>query len=301
MVLLNAAIGFGQEYMAERTAEALRAMVPHRARVVRDGERVEVPAAELAVGDVVVLEAGDAVSADCRVIEAHELAVNNMALTGESAPAGRFAERVAAGTARLEARNLVWMGTTVSAGTGKAIVTGTGVATEFGRIYRLTAETSADRSPLQRQTAIMARRVAVAAFALGALLFAVRLPPHPRPRQRSGRCLAVRHPVGRRRRPARRIRAGGPDRRGGLRRRHHRARPALRRRGHARRNPHRRELGRGRAHRRRVHPALRHRRGRRRPRRPTGRTRRGLQLPAGRHRPRRHRHRHRCRYLQHFQ
>lgn len=176
VVLLNAVIGFGQQHMAERTAEALRGMVPHRARVVRDGERVEVPAAELVVGDVVVLEAGNAVSADCRVIEAHELAVNNMALTGESAPAGRSAERVAAGAARLEARNLVWMGTTVSAGTGKAIVTGTGVTTEFGRIYRLTAQTSADRSPLQRQTAIMARRVAVAAFALGVLLFAVRLP-----------------------------------------------------------------------------------------------------------------------------
>jgi P-type Ca2+ transporter type 2C len=158
VVLLNAVIGFGQEYMAERTAEALRAMVPHRARVIRDGERVEVPAAELVVGDVVVLEAGDAVSADGRVIEAHELAVNNMALTGESTPARRTADPVAAGTAPLEAHNLIW------------------VATAFGRIYRLTAGTSTDRSPLQRQTANMARRVAFAAFALGALLFAIRLP-----------------------------------------------------------------------------------------------------------------------------
>ncbi|HEU5471902.1 MAG TPA: cation-transporting P-type ATPase [Actinophytocola sp.] len=176
VVVLNAAIGFGQEYMAERTAEVLRAMVPHRARVLRDGERVEVPAAELVVGDVAVLEAGDAVSADCRLVEAHELAVNNVALTGESDPAGRSAEPVAGSVARLEARNLAWMGTVVAAGTGKAVVTGTGTATEFGRIYRLTAETAPDRSPLQRQIAIMARRVAAAAFALGVLLFAVRLP-----------------------------------------------------------------------------------------------------------------------------
>jgi Ca2+-transporting ATPase len=176
VVLLNAVIGFGQEYMAERTAEALRAMVPHRARVIRDGERVEVPAAELVTGDVVVLEAGDAVSADGRVIEAHELSVNNMALTGESTPARRTADPVAADTVALEAHNLIWMGTTVTTGTGKAVVTGTGVATEFGRIYRLTAGTSTDRSPLQRQTANMARRVAFAAFALGALLFAIRLP-----------------------------------------------------------------------------------------------------------------------------
>jgi Ca2+-transporting ATPase len=176
VVVLNALIGFGQEYMAERTAEALREMVPHRARVVRDGERVEVPAAELVVGDVVVLEAGDAVSADCRVVEAHELAVNNVVLTGESDPAGRTADPVSARVARLEARNLVWMGTTVAAGTGKAVVTGVGEATEFGRIYRLTAHTTPDRSPLQQQIAAMARRVASAAFALGVLLFAVRLP-----------------------------------------------------------------------------------------------------------------------------
>jgi P-type Ca2+ transporter type 2C len=176
VVVLNAVIGFGQEYMAERTADALREMVPHRARVVRDGERVEVPAAELVVGDVVVLDAGDAVSADCRVVEAHELAVNNVVLTGESDPAGRTAEPVSAQVTRLEARNLVWMGTTVAAGTGKAVVTGTGEATEFGRIFRLTAHTSPDRSPLQQQIASMARRVAGAAFALGVLLFAVRLP-----------------------------------------------------------------------------------------------------------------------------
>jgi len=176
VVVLNAGIGFGQEYAAERTAEALQAMVPHHARVVRDGERVEVAAADLVTGDLVVLEAGDAVSADCRVVEAHELAVNNMALTGESEPVTRTGEAVAAGTPLLEARNLVWMGTTVAAGVGKAVVVGTGAATEFGRIFRLTAGTLSDRSPLQRQVALMARRVAAAAFALGVQLFAVRLP-----------------------------------------------------------------------------------------------------------------------------
>ncbi|MPZ79031.1 MAG: HAD-IC family P-type ATPase [Actinophytocola sp.] len=176
VVVLNAVIGFGQEYMAERTADALREMVPHRARVVRNGERVEVPAEELVVGDVVVLEAGDAVPTDCRVVEAHELAVNNVVLTGEADPSGRTAEPVSPRVARLEARNLVWMGTAVAAGTGKAVVTGTGEGTEFGRIYRLTAHTTSDRSPLQLQISSMARRVAGAAFALGVLLFAVRLP-----------------------------------------------------------------------------------------------------------------------------
>ncbi|MZF85979.1 cation-transporting P-type ATPase [Streptomyces sp. SID5643] len=175
VVVLNAAIGFAQEYSAERTAQALEAMVPHTCRVLRGGERLELPARELVPGDVVVLEAGDAVSADCRVVEAHELAVNNAPLTGESNAAGRTADPVAAGPP-LEARNCVFMGTDVVAGSGRAVVFATGAATEFGRIYRLAAAAPRQKTPLQLQVASMARRVAGAALAIGALMFAVRLP-----------------------------------------------------------------------------------------------------------------------------
>ncbi|GIF18823.1 ATPase [Paractinoplanes tereljensis] len=176
VVLLNAVIGFGQEFAAERTAEALRAMVPHRTVVVRDGERVDVPAVSLVVGDILVLEAGDAVPADARVIEAHGLTVDNSALTGESEPARRTPDAVAADGPPLDAGNLVWMGTTVSAGTARAVVVATAKDTEFGRIYQLTAQTRTEHSPLQRQVAGMARRVAAGAFCLGALVFAIRLP-----------------------------------------------------------------------------------------------------------------------------
>ena len=176
VVLLNAVIGFGQEFAAERTAEALRAMVPHRTVVLRDGERIDVPAVNLVVGDILVLEAGDAVPADARVIEAHGLSVDNSALTGESEPARRTPDAVAAGVAPLDARNLVWMGTTVSAGTARAVVVATAKDTEFGRIYQLTAQTRTEHSPLQRQVAGMARKVAAGAFCLGALVFAIRLP-----------------------------------------------------------------------------------------------------------------------------
>ncbi|MET9132937.1 cation-translocating P-type ATPase [Streptomyces antibioticus] len=175
VVVLNAAIGFAQEYSAERTAQALAAMVPHACRVLRGGERLEVPARDLVPGDVVVLEAGDAVSADCRVVEAHELAVDNAPLTGESNPVGRTAEPVAAGPA-LEARNCVFMGTDVVAGSGRAVVVATGASTEFGRIYRLAAAAPRQKTPLQNEVAVMARRVAGAALATGALMFAVRLP-----------------------------------------------------------------------------------------------------------------------------
>ncbi|WP_433554716.1 cation-translocating P-type ATPase [Micromonospora zamorensis] len=144
--------------------------------VLRNGERVDVPAVSLVVGDILVLEAGDAVPADAQVIEAHGLTVDNSALTGESEPARRTSDAVAAGVAPLDAGNLVWMGTTVSAGTARAVVVATAKDTEFGRIYRLTAQTRIEQSPLQRQVAGMARRVAVAAFCIGALVFAIRLP-----------------------------------------------------------------------------------------------------------------------------
>ncbi|MEU8717413.1 cation-transporting P-type ATPase [Streptomyces sp. NPDC048663] len=175
VVLLNAGIGFAQEYSAERTAQSLQAMVPHACRVLRDGERQELPVRDLVPGDLVVLEAGDAVPADCRLVEAQEAAVNNAALTGESDAVARVAEPVPPGPL-LEARNCVFMGTDLVAGTAKAIVFATGAATEFGRIFRLTAAAPRQRTPLQRQVAVMARRVAGVALATGAVLFAVRVP-----------------------------------------------------------------------------------------------------------------------------
>ena len=140
VVVLNAGIGFAQEHSAERTAEALQAMVPSTARVIRDGELTEVRAADLVPGDLVVLDAGDAISADCRLIEVHDLLVEMAALTGESRRTPRVSEAVAADVPVHEAPNCIFMGTSVVNGTGRAVVFATGLATEFGRIYRLTAE-----------------------------------------------------------------------------------------------------------------------------------------------------------------
>lgn len=175
VVLLNAVIGFAQEYSAERTAESLQAMVPHTCRALRGGERQELPVRELVPGDLVVLDTGDAVPADCRLVEAQGMSVNNAALTGESAAAGRSAEATTAATV-LEARNCVFMGTTVLTGTGKAVVFATGAETEFGRIFRLAESAPQQKTPLQRQVAVMARRVAGLAVVIGAVVLAVRLP-----------------------------------------------------------------------------------------------------------------------------
>ena len=174
VVSINASIGFVQEHSAERTAEALKAMVPNSARVLRAGLLTEVEAEELVPGDVVVLEAGDAIPADCRVIETHDMAVEMAAITGESAPVRRVADSVSAREIT-EARNCIFMGSSVTNGNGKAVVFATGLRSEFGRIYRLTAGLPPEESPLQRQVTDMARRVAAVAIAAGALLFILRV------------------------------------------------------------------------------------------------------------------------------
>jgi len=174
VVVLNALIGFAQEHSAERAAEALQALVPRTARVVRDGQLSEIDAESLVPGDLVALEAGDAVSADCRVIETYDLSIEMAAITGESQPVRRIAEPVTVADLT-EARNCVFMGTSVTNGTGKAVVFATGLRTEFGRIYRLTAEQPPEQSPLQRKVTDMARRVAVVAISVGVLLFATRV------------------------------------------------------------------------------------------------------------------------------
>lgn len=115
VVVLNASVGFAQEYSAERTAQNLQAMVPHRCRVVRDAALAELPVRELVPGGVVVLEAGDTVPADCRVVEAHDLTAGNAAVTGESEPVRRTAEPDETEEV-LGARNRLFMGTDVISG-----------------------------------------------------------------------------------------------------------------------------------------------------------------------------------------
>ena len=174
IVFLNAIIGFLQEYSAERTAEALDAMVPRTARVLREGRTTEIPASELVPGDVIVLEAGDAVSADCRLVEAHELTLDNSSLTGESEPVSRSAALDPASTPTVDAANCAFMGTSVVHGGATAVVFATGPATEFGRIFTLTSTVEPPDSPLQREVATVAKRVGTVAAVLGAGVFLLR-------------------------------------------------------------------------------------------------------------------------------
>lgn len=179
VVVLNAVIGFVQEYQASRAAEALQKLLPAHAKVIRGGELQEILAAELVPGDLLVLAEGDSVGADARVVDAFELRTNNMALTGESEPVRRIAApEIEVGQPRIEARNFVFMGTMVATGTGKAVVVSTGMETEFGRIFALTAQVKEERSPLQREIGVMAKRVSAVAIAVAAALFGIRLLVH---------------------------------------------------------------------------------------------------------------------------
>ena len=167
VVLLNAAIGFFQEYRAEKATEALQKMVPANAKVVRDGEVTIVAVADLVPGDLVLLEEGDSITADARLIRQYEMSTINIALTGESDAVRKTADPILdEELATINMPNLVFMGTSVAAGTGQAVVFATGLNTEFGRIFTLTAGVSEEKSPLQSEIDLMARTVSIIAVDL---------------------------------------------------------------------------------------------------------------------------------------
>ncbi len=174
VVLLNAAVGFVQEYRAERAVEALRRLLPLRARVIRGGQEQEIVAEEVVRGDLLILEEGARVPADARVIEETALAADNAVLTGESVPQRRIATAVQPRPGSIETvPNFVFMGTSIASGTGVAVTFATGMQTRFGAIAQLTMAIKDEPSPLQRQVARMARTVAASAGIVGAALFAI--------------------------------------------------------------------------------------------------------------------------------
>ncbi|MFA5866975.1 MAG: cation-transporting P-type ATPase [Actinomycetota bacterium] len=176
VVILNAIIGFFQEYRAEKATEALKKLVPVFARVARDGERIQIPAEEVVPGDLLVLEEGDNIVADARIVEEFELRTNNMTLTGESSPVKVTSEPIKTdGLAKTDIRNLIFMGTSVATGNGAAVVLHTGMYTQFGEVFRLTTTAKEPPSPLEKQVDFLAKRVAVIAIIIGFILFGVAL------------------------------------------------------------------------------------------------------------------------------
>ncbi|WP_285741192.1 cation-transporting P-type ATPase [Lentzea sp. NBRC 105346] len=165
VIVLNAALAFVQEQQAEKAVEALAAYLPTKATVLRDGTRAEIPARDLVPGDVLLVGEGDRVSADARLVDGG-VEVDLSTLTGESLPAFRSADLTDVGGPLLDARDLLFSGTSCTGGEAKAVVFATGMRTELGRIAALSQRVGRDESPLERQV----KRVAwlIAAVAVGA-------------------------------------------------------------------------------------------------------------------------------------
>ena len=170
VILINGIFSFWQEYRAERTLEALRRLLPLRAKVWRQGRLEKLLAEELVPGDVIELDAGDAVPADARLIRAERLRLNVATLTGESVPRTATPEPSVA-ESLLDSRNVVLAGTSVVAGTGTAVVFATGMRTVFGAIARSTQQQRKAPSPLMGEIAHMSRLFAWLATGLGVAAF----------------------------------------------------------------------------------------------------------------------------------
>ena len=172
VILINAVFTFVQEHKAERAVQALRRMLPAMAWVLRSGHAEQVPRRELVPGDILLLEEGEQVSADARLIEANHMRVDNSSLTGEAHPRPRRVEPVTTGT-MLDAHNLVFAGTTVLSGRGRAVVYATGLRTEFGKIAHLAATIEPSLSPLQREIVKVTHLIALLSAIIGAIFFVI--------------------------------------------------------------------------------------------------------------------------------
>ena len=166
IVIFAAGLGFIQEYRAEKAMEALKRMAAPKATVIRDGEEMEVEAKNLVPGDIVVLHTGDQIPADARLIEAVNLKVAEASLTGESHPIEKttcsLTEEIPIG----DRRNMVYMGTAAVYGRGTAVVTATGMNTEFGKIATLLQEVKEEKTPLQVNLDKMGKWIAIGALVL---------------------------------------------------------------------------------------------------------------------------------------
>ncbi|MBR7117164.1 MAG: cation-translocating P-type ATPase [Clostridia bacterium] len=179
VVIINAVLGVLQESKAEKAIEALQEMSKAQSKVIRDGKQILVPSEDLVVGDIIVLEAGDAVPADARIIECASMKIEEAALTGESVPVDKRVDALtpdANGDVALgDRKNMVFMGSTVVYGRGKAVVTGTGMDTEMGKIADALAKAEEGRTPLQIKLAGLSKILTYLVIGICVVIFAVQL------------------------------------------------------------------------------------------------------------------------------
>lgn len=170
VIFINGLFSFWQRHRAEQAIAALQKMLPHQVKVVREGETELVPAEEIIPGDVLILQEGDNVPADCRLVESFALRVNNATITGESLPKSRDAEPSDEEDMN-QSRNILLAGTSVVSGSGRALVFATGMHTEFGKIAQLTQSTGESLSPLQKEIGRLSHFIGLLSILLGVMFF----------------------------------------------------------------------------------------------------------------------------------
>ena len=179
VVLINAILGVFQESKAEKAIEALQEIAKATSKVIRNGHQMSVPSEELVVGDIIVLEAGDAVPADARIIECASMKIEEAALTGESVPVTKQEEALCAGTngdvSLGDRKNMVFMGSTVVYGRGKAVVTATGMNTEMGKIADALAQAEEGKTPLQMKLSQLSKILTYLVIGICIVIFGVQL------------------------------------------------------------------------------------------------------------------------------
>ncbi len=176
MIVLNAALGFSQDYRAEKAMAALKKLAVPVVKVRREGDVREVPSVRLVPGDIMLLEAGSLVAADCRVIESADLQTLEASLTGESEPVRKCTAALTLADAALgDRRNMAYLGTVIVSGRGVAVVTETGMKTELGRIASMIQTVDREPTPLQRRLDHLGKTLSIAVLFLVAVIFVLGL------------------------------------------------------------------------------------------------------------------------------
>jgi len=181
IVVLNAVVGFIQEYRSERAMEAMKRLTAPKARVIRDGKEVVLPAKELVPGDILLLEAGDRVAADARLIQVVDLKTDEAVLTGESTPVEKTTEPVEERTPVGDRRNMLFTATHIIYGRGKGIITATGMTTEFGKIAEMVQAVEEEKTPLEQKLEGFAKKIGLIVIVVCAVVFVLELFDPARP------------------------------------------------------------------------------------------------------------------------
>ncbi len=175
IVVLNAVVGFVQEYRSEKAMEAMKKLTAPKARLLREGKEVLLPAREVVPGDIALLESGDRISADGRLLEVVDLKTDEAVLTGESTPVEKNIGILDAKTSVADRKNSVFMATHVIYGRGKAVITSTGMNTEFGKIAEMVQAVEEEETPLKQKLARFAKKLGIIIVIVCAIVFALEL------------------------------------------------------------------------------------------------------------------------------